>query len=250
MPQRPGHTALKSSFIELSSVDSTNNYARQLVNDGLACHGLGIFTHEQFAGKGQRGKEWLSQKNENLLLSVILDPNPLPVSQQFQLNATMAVAALNFFIKYAGDQARIKWPNDIYWQDRKAGGILIESMGNWKWAIVGIGININQTRFPQQLVNPVSLKQITGNSYDPVTMARELREEITRHFEQLKKDGFGPFHHIYSSRLYKKNEWVKFKRGEEIFGARVLEITTNGELIIQHEKEEMIRYGEAEWLSP
>ena len=109
----------------------------------------------RLAGKGQRGKIWTSEKDANIILSIVINPEPLQLSQQFQLSACVAVAVNDFFTKYAGMQTKIKWPNDLYWQDRKAGGILIENIvsthqliiNNWEWAIIGIGININQTSF-------------------------------------------------------------------------------------------------------
>ena len=106
-------------------------------------------------------------------------------------------------MKYAGDETKIKWPNDLYWQDRKAGGILIESIvrsresgvGSWEWAIIGIGININQTTFPDDLPNPVSLKQITGKNFDPVELAKELCGLLDKRFTELIENGF---ENIYS----------------------------------------------------
>ena len=162
-------------FIELNSVDSTNNYAMQQAKSGLAKHGTAYFAHEQTAGKGQRNKHWLSAKDENIILSVILDASGLLLSQQISLNVIAALAALNLFNNYTTKNFKIKWPNDIYWQDRKTGGILIENIiaGDvWKYSIVGFGLNINQTAFDTSLKNPVSLKQITGNTYDIVEMAR------------------------------------------------------------------------------
>jgi BirA family biotin operon repressor/biotin-[acetyl-CoA-carboxylase] ligase len=216
----------------------------------MARHGLGIFTHEQTAGRGQRGRKWLAAKNENILVSVILDTTPVPFRQPFRLNALVALSAINFFTKYAGDECSIKWPNDIYWRERKAGGILIETMGNGKWAIAGIGININQTSFPPELLNPVSLKQITGRSFDPVALAKELVQEVIVRFDQFMNSNFEDLVQAYSSFLYKKNAVVKFKRGNYVFEARVLGITEEGNLVISHTEEETIKYGETEWLSP
>src|SRR6187397_1554210 len=147
---------------------------------GEAQHGLAIFSHEQTAGKGQRGKNWVSEKDANIALSILLNPLPLSVPDQFKLSVCIAVSTWEFFSQYAGDETRIKWPNDLYWRDRKAGGVLIENvigrwdpiaigLGSgvekseaWKWSVIGIGININQTAFSPDLPNPVSLKQITG----------------------------------------------------------------------------------------
>jgi BirA family biotin operon repressor/biotin-[acetyl-CoA-carboxylase] ligase len=229
-------------FIELQSVDSTNNYALEQVHAGLAQHGMAIFAHEQWAGKGQRGKVWLGEKDANIFLSLVIQPRSLQTRQQYCLSACMAVAVQDFFMKYAGKETKIKWPNDLYWQDRKAGGMLIESIvssgepgveneqraiSNWKWSVIGIGININQTTFPVELQNPVSLKQITGKDFDVIELARELCEIMNHHFEQLTIHGFENIYNTYLSHLYKKNETVKLsvRTPSEKMGNRIFEAT-------------------------
>ena len=146
-------------FIELQSIDSTNKYAMGLIHGdilpdghGEAQHGMAIFSHEQTAGKGQRGKNWVSEKDANIALSILLNPFPLSVPDQFKLSVSIAISTWDLFSKYAGDETRIKWPNDLYWRDRKAGGILIENIikssqsvvGSWQWSVIGIGINIKR----------------------------------------------------------------------------------------------------------
>jgi BirA family transcriptional regulator, biotin operon repressor / biotin---[acetyl-CoA-carboxylase] ligase len=126
------------------------------VHAGLASHGTVFFAHEQSAGKGQRGKTWITEAGANIIMSIVLQPDLLEIKHQFALSACIAVCLHDFFQKYSGNDCRIKWPNDLYWRDRKTGGILIENviLGTaWKYAIVGIGININQVAFPQYLTN-------------------------------------------------------------------------------------------------
>ena len=118
MPQPPDTKPIGLPFVELQAVDSTNNYARQQIHAGLAQHGMAIFAHEQLLGKGQRGKTWSSEKDANIILSIVVKPQLLLLSQQFMLSACMVVAINDFFIKYAGADTKIKWPNDLYWQDK------------------------------------------------------------------------------------------------------------------------------------
>jgi len=99
LPQPFAHNPIGSPFIELQSVDSTNNYARRLVHEGVAEHGTVIFAHEQVSGKGQRSKTWLSEKDANIIITAILKPVPLQVSEQFQLSMMTAVSVQNFFTK-------------------------------------------------------------------------------------------------------------------------------------------------------
>ena len=256
MPQPSATKPLGSPFIELQSVDSTNNYAFTQIHAGLAQHGMTLFAHEQLAGKGQRGKGWIGEKHANIIMSVLIKPGSLQPVQQFWLSACVALATYDFFKSYAGNETKIKWPNDLYWQDRKAGGILIENIvgsndqgtTQWKWAVVGIGININQTSFPVELQNPVSLKQITGKDLNVVDLAKELGQQLNNYFEQLITNGFENIYTQYLTHLYKRNEKVKLKQGNRIFAATILGVSLTGKLIIKHTIEEEFDFGEVEWV--
>lgn len=256
MPQPSSFKVIGAPVIELQSVDSTNIYALNKVHAGLAQHGMAIFAHEQVAGKGQRGKLWVSEKGKNINLSVIIKLHSLNISGQFQLSACTAIAILDFFKHYAGNDTRIKWPNDLYWQDRKAGGILIENVirnkesGNaiWEWAVIGIGININQTAFPEDLKNPVSLKQITGKTFDTLELAMELLAKLNSLYHQLISSGFENIYNEYLLHLYKKNETVKLKKDNRVFDALIKTVTPSGQLIIQHAIEESVDFGNVEWV--
>lgn len=263
MPQPPFTAPIGSPFIELQSVDSTNNYARQQIThhgltdrQPLPQHGTAWFAHEQVAGKGQRGKSWTSEKGANIALSILVKPQSLGLAQQFQLSACVAVSARNVLAKYAGDDCKIKWPNDLYWQDRKAGGILIESgvssqqtaSSSWDWAIIGIGVNINQVVFPPELPNPVSLKQITGKNFDPVTIAQEICASLEKNYQQLLQDGFNEIFSAYNALLYKRNEWVRLKKENRVFEVLIKGVTASGQLITQHGMEERFDFEEVEWV--
>ena len=257
-------------FIELQTVDSTNNYAFSQVHAGLAQHGMTVFAHEQTAGKGQRGKKWLSARGLNVAMSIVLKPAPLAVTEQFRLSACVAVSVYDLVKKYAGENVAIKWPNDIYWKDRKAGGILIESIvrsresgvnsqqsivwspesgvSSWEWAVAGIGININQDSFPPELPNPVSLREITGKKSDPVELARELCQLFNTHFEELKSEGFENIYQQYVSCLYKLNRTVKLKKDNRVFEATIKGVSKSGRLVVEHGIEEEFDFGTIEWV--
>jgi BirA family biotin operon repressor/biotin-[acetyl-CoA-carboxylase] ligase len=287
LPHAQGFKPLGTPFIELQSVDSTNNYARQQIEAsgmpaklGESLHGRVYFSYEQLAGRGQMGKNWSSEKRKNITLSIIVDPvsllltkGPFFFPEQFHLSACMSLGLRNWFAKYAGGDTRIKWPNDLYWQDRKAGGILIEVIGNTQyamggqpatgnrqytmrtqeamggpWAIVGIGVNINQTKFPEELPNPVSLKQITGKDFDPLELAKELCRYLNETFIDLNRVGFPILLSSYNSHLYKKNKMVRFKKENRIFEAEILEVTLPEKLKVEHAMVEEFDFGSVEWL--
>ena len=179
---------LGEPLIELSEIDSTNMYAMEQIHAQKALSGSVYQTDFQTNGKGQHGRIWESHRGENLLCTYVLELNALKQgknwvpSEQLGLSAAVALGAQAFFMEFAGEEAKIKKPNDIYWRDRKAGGILIENIvrgTDWTWTVIGIGLNINQTRFSNEAGNPVSLKQITGKDWDIKTMQKKLAEALS-----------------------------------------------------------------------
>jgi len=238
-------------FNILPTTDSTNNHAMNEARLGRASDGAAYFALDQYQGKGQRSKTWSSKPGENIILSVVKDCSGLQLKDQFQLSVAVALACFDFFSAYAGDETRIKWPNDIYWRDRKAGGILIENMvksDRWGKAIIGMGININQTTFDTIEGKPVSLKQITGKSFDPISLAKELCQHLEHRFLVLENKPFDQLLSAYNDQLYKKDELVPFKRNNIQFQAKVNGVDKDGHLLIMHGVEERIRFGEITWL--
>jgi BirA family biotin operon repressor/biotin-[acetyl-CoA-carboxylase] ligase len=241
-------------FVELSTVDSTNNYATALIHGGQATHGTAIFAHEQTAGKGQRGKSWDSQKGSNIMLSVIVNTIPIQHLPPFLLSAATALACHQLFQSYAASETFIKWPNDIYWRDRKAGGILIENIyrgKEWQWAIIGMGININQTQFPEGKLRPVSLKQITGKSYIPTILAKELCAYLEQQWKALLNNHTEDILDSYESNLFRNGELVRLKKEDHILETNILGITTEGYLrtqVTKQDPEQLFTVGEVEWM--
>jgi BirA family biotin operon repressor/biotin-[acetyl-CoA-carboxylase] ligase len=236
-------------FIELLSVASTNNYAMGLARAGMAQHGAAVFTHEQTKGKGQRSKEWLSQKDMNLAISILIEPQNLKVSQLFLLSMLVAVSVRQLLLNYAED-LKIKWPNDIYWCDRKAAGILMENVwqGNeWKFAVVGIGINVNQTDFGDLNSKAVSLKLVTGKHLQPVTLAKELCKILEEKYQLLNSDA-SQIIKQYKTHLYKLKERVKLKKNNRVFEATFTDVTLNGQMVVRHAIEEKFDVGEVQWV--
>jgi BirA family biotin operon repressor/biotin-[acetyl-CoA-carboxylase] ligase len=237
-------------FIELPTVESTNNYAMAQARKGNARHGAAFFAHHQTAGKGQRGKSWTADPGENIIMSIVLQPIELKPSDSFHLSAAVATACYDFFKNSAGPETSVKWPNDIYWRDRKAGGILIENViqkGFWTFSIVGIGMNINQTAFDANLPNPVSLKQITGKSYDPVVQAKELCGLMQVKYQELISARHTSIDR-YNEALYKRNELVRLKRGNIVFETRLKGVSAYGTLITFDQMEHEFGFGEIEWI--
>ena len=242
-------------FVELQSVDSTNNYARSLVSEGLASDRTAVFAHEQWAGKGQRENNWLTEKSANIILSILAKTSGLQAADRFSVSMLSAVTLNDFFNEKTNGDCSIKWPNDLYWQDRKAGGILIENIfrgqepsSAWEWTIVGMGVNINQEIFSPVLRNPVSLMQITGKRFDPVVLSKELFERWQLSFDAFRHSGPTYFIEAYNNSLYKKGEAVRFRKDNRVFEAVVKRVNPNGKLVLQHAIEEEFEFGALEWL--
>ncbi len=240
------------AFTILSEVTSTNNYAMQQVQAHLAAHGETWFALHQNAGKGQRGKGWKDEPGKNILLSFVVEPHTISIDNQFLLTVAVSLGCFDFLTKYAIDQTSIKWPNDIYWRDRKAGGILIENLiqgKDWKYSIVGIGININQTFFSPDLPNPVSLKQITGKTFEAPELGVELCSIIERRWQQLQNKTQQPkLLREYESYLYKLHKKVSFKIEEAIVEAIVVGVNQSGQLLIDTGEVTPVNFGSVEWL--
>lgn len=185
-----------------------------------------------------------------MALSLVIEPRRLLLSQQFLLSVSIALACYNLVKECAGSDTCIKWPNDIYWRDRKAGGILIENVVRgtvWQFAIAGIGLNVNQTEY-SSLTNPVSLKQITGKTHDPAQLAKELCTNADAKFNQLCNGEQEVLLDEYRSVLYKRNELVKLKRNSAVFETRIKGVSRQGRLITENQVEQEFDAGEVEWL--
>ncbi len=238
-----------SFFTILDTVDSTNNYAMARIDDGLAKHGMAWFANEQTAGKGQRGKTWASEKGKNIAMSLVLSPEQLKITSHFHLSAVIAIGCFEFLSAYIDGETKIKWPNDLFWRDRKAGGVLIENKlqgKTWKWAVVGIGINVNQTFFDRALANAVSLKQITGRTFNPVDLAKELQALLMlRLSEQM---GLQKILAQYNLHLYKINELVTLRKGTTKFDTVIKEVSAHGKLVTVDAIEREFDFGEVEWV--
>jgi BirA family biotin operon repressor/biotin-[acetyl-CoA-carboxylase] ligase len=234
-------------FIILPTVESTNNYAMRQVQEGLASHGTAFFALEQTAGKGQRGKKWFSPPHKNIILSIVLEPLSLQAHNQFLLSASVALACYDFFSKYSGSNTCIKWPNDLYYRDRKAGGILIENKfrgDSWQSAITGIGININEGSFAESLPNAISLQEITGKEYDVEAMAKELCTAVDYRYQALLKESPATIFDAYQQIMYKRGEMARLKKENIVFDARIMGITPDGRLVTTVGE---FGFGEVEW---
>ncbi|MES2647772.1 MAG: biotin--[acetyl-CoA-carboxylase] ligase [Bacteroidota bacterium] len=239
------------SFNPLAQVNSTNMHAMELVYAGLAGNGAVFFTNYQTQGKGQRGKEWVSAPGESVLMTIVLDTSRLTTSQAFRLSATVAVAVKNFIEFISGSAITIKWPNDLYSGDRKAGGILIENIlnqGSLKWSIIGIGLNANQTGFSTDLPQAVSLSMLTGKTYDCELLAKQLTGFVDAQWQQLLDGNWERILATYNENLYGRGSVKRLKKGAVTIPCKIQKVDNHGMLVAGENEEWHFSHGEVEWL--
>jgi BirA family biotin operon repressor/biotin-[acetyl-CoA-carboxylase] ligase len=239
-----------NKILSLETVDSTNNYAMRLIQKGQATSGNAVFSMEQTLGKGRRGKDWIGKKGENIALTVTLEMQWLSVFHQFQLSAAAALAAHDFVSKYISTLTFIKWPNDIFISDSKAGGVLIENVLKgtlWQWAVIGIGINVNQTDFEAYNFSATSLKKMTGKDYSIIKLAGELYQLILKRIDELKAGNFRRMLDEYNEKLYAKGKLVKLKQANIVFETKITGVSADGQLITQNALERRFNFDEVEF---
>lgn len=198
--------------------------------------GTVIMAETQLAGRGQTDNSWHSEGGLNLTFSILLSPVFLAVEKQFALNKAISIALNDVLRKYVGDLAAIKWPNDSYIGNKKTGGLLIENLvsGNHiRHAIVGIGLNVNQTEFPDSVKNATSLKKALHKDYDLDVLLGEICSAIEARYLQLKAGAFSKLHEDYLKSLYLLNEWALYKFRGSIHSGRITGINHWGQLELE-----------------
>ena len=226
------------NLITIKEVDSTNTFLKNtLSNSKPLPEGTVIMAESQFAGRGQQQNKWNSEAGKNLTFSVLLNPTFLAVSNQFDLTRVVSLGVHSALEPLLGGKLKIKWPNDIYYADKKLGGILIENLvqgSQIKQSVIGIGLNINQEIFPDWVPNPVSVKQILQQDYDLRTLLSEICSHIESYYLNLKAGKVDFVRKSYLSRLYWLNEVKNFKTVDGSFSGTIKTVRDNGLLVINN----------------
>ena len=221
----------------LHETNSTNSYLDELCNNSSVEELTSVYTDFQTAGRGQRGNSWESEAGKNLLFSFVVYPEFLEAHRQFYLSQVTALALHDVLSSYT-EGISIKWPNDIYWKDKKICGTLIENdlTGiHISRSISGTGVNLNQERFLSDAPNPVSLCQITGNQYNPREILEQIMEKVTEYYQLLKENRTEVLETRYKEALYRKEGLHLFRDKDGNFQARIADIEPNGRLILEDE---------------
>jgi BirA family transcriptional regulator, biotin operon repressor / biotin---[acetyl-CoA-carboxylase] ligase len=221
------------------SCESTNNLVKELKAVGKLYDKTAIMTEFQSSGRGQGKNSWHSEAGENLLVSIYIELN-LPAEKYFLITIVISFAIAEI-LKDERIGCKIKWPNDIYVNDKKLAGILIEnslSSGIITNSIIGIGFNINQTKFPEWLPNPISLAQITGKYYNVDDIFNKLLIKLEAELNILQMGEESALFNRFAQLLYKKGEWSNFLIDGNSMRGRIEGIFPDGRLILTMENGE------------
>ena len=222
-------------------LESTNLTAIDYLSKNTPTDGTVILTYDQYGGRGQIGSKWESAPDKNVSLSIILYPDFLESRQQFLLSQAISLGIYDFLNHYLTGNLRIKWPNDLYVEQKKIAGILIQNVLSGRTlqsAIVGIGININQEKFLSKAANPVSLAQMTNGDHDLDQCVIDLCHALDLRYQQLKSGRYETIQKEYLSRLYRYGTLARFKKPDgPIFMGKISGISPIGKLVIDVEGE-------------
>ena len=218
------------------TIDSTNTKAKQLAEEGHPTGTL-VVAEKQEAGRGRRGRGFESPAGVGIFMTLVLKPDFAP-DRASMLTLIAALAVSKAISEKTGQEAGIKWPNDIYWKEKKICGMLIENdlMGrNISQSIAGIGININQETFHSFAPNPVSLRQITGKEFDLFEILKNIVLRIQSYYSLLKKGNTESIVCQYEMSLFRKEGMHRFKDANGEFLARIICVEPEGRLILEDE---------------
>jgi BirA family transcriptional regulator, biotin operon repressor / biotin---[acetyl-CoA-carboxylase] ligase len=229
------------NIITLDSVDSTNSWLKNLLSNSEPLpEGTVILAEHQFAGRGQTNHSWVSEAGKNLTFSILLKPGFLSPDKQFDLNKAVSLAINDVLFKYFPHQATIKWPNDSYVDNEKIGGLLIENIiqgEKLKYAVIGIGMNINQVNFPDAVKNVTSFHKILHKDYDLKILLTEICSAVEARYLQLSAGKIEKLNSEYLNRLYRYNEISQFTVNGIVQNGKICGISPEGYLKVQIEDE-------------
>lgn len=228
---------MKHTLEYIRETTSTNALLKQMIRQEVMDTMHVVYTDFQQTGRGQGDNTWESQKGKNLLFSIYLPRPQLPIEEQFLISCITSLALLSALRQAVGESLRqedfsIKWPNDIYWQEKKIGGMLIEN--TWQGhkishSVIGVGININQQQFYSSAPNPVSLRQLTGKRF----ARKKLLKEIIQAFKHYLQQDTETIRAAYHQELFRKDGFHLYSDGKEQFEARIIKVESDGRILLE-----------------
>lgn len=228
--------SIKPNFIRLHETDSTNRFLREKAPE---LPSFTIVTAEhQTAGRGQGSNSWESEAGKNLLFSILVRPTNVQADSQFVLSMAEALAVREAVCSLIGceDEVSLKWPNDLYWNDMKLSGTLIETALEGKkvrHCIFGTGVNVNQTVFLSDAPNPVSMQNIVGHSLDRDELLQQIAESFAHYFCMVEQGESDIIRKRYHDVLYRRQGYHAFEDGQGRFEAQIIAVGDDGRLLLE-----------------
>lgn len=222
----------------LETVNSTNSFMNHLLLQERLPEGMAIVAGEQTEGRGLANERWISDAGKNLLMTILFYPTFLPVQNLFLLSKTFSLGIYDGLTEILNDNVKIKWPNDIYFKDKKLGGMLIENSirhSTLNHSILGFGVNVNQEIFPPEIPNPVSLKMILGRETAVDDCFSTLCNTLEIRYLQLKAGLVNQINEDYLKAMYRFNEFHEFENSSENFTAKITGVADDGKLMLTKE---------------
>jgi BirA family biotin operon repressor/biotin-[acetyl-CoA-carboxylase] ligase len=222
------------NYIELQRVDSTNNYAANLMNETNVPDGTVILAHFQENGRGQMGNVWESVAGQNIMTSIVYHFANLDIDSSFLLSKAIALGIYETINAYVKEGVNIKWPNDMLVEGQKISGMLIENkwQGKQCTVIVGIGLNVNQRFFGE--LDATSLSNCTGLSLGVNEVLNTLLGKIEKHIVRFRKGDVKEIATSYLAHLKHLNDEKEFITAtQETFRGKIIDVENSGHLVIQ-----------------
>lgn len=223
-------------FKFVRETDSTNELMKELLWTSDLPEGFVLRTDFQSRGKGQGTNRWESAKSKNLLFSLLLRPIHVPVEEQFLISQIVSLAICDSLKALSSSQEKefsVKWPNDIYWKNKKIAGILIEN--TWQGrriasSVIGIGLNVNQKQFLSGAPNPVSLLQIFGKRFRRKAILKTILSMINAYCSDSNQDSLRMKYH---QSLFRRDGFYTYRSGKITFEAEIVEVANDGRLMLR-----------------
>jgi BirA family biotin operon repressor/biotin-[acetyl-CoA-carboxylase] ligase len=236
--------------IHVESVGSTNSYASEMMRQIELSEGSVIYSFSQLKGRGQRGNFWESEPNKNVALSIVLYPRFLSVDKQFLLTKMTSLAVSDLMAEILQESNKsanvsIKWPNDIYVNDKKIAGILIENTlkeTSIQNVVIGVGINVNQKAFNSSK-GAVSLITLIGKEMELQNVLERFCEFFEARYLQLKSNKLELIDKAYLDRLYRIGEWANYRNEQGAFQGRITGVSPIGKLQLELKSGELKSFG-------
>lgn len=234
------------NIVKLDAINSTNQFLKELVKSADVDNWTVVTTEYQTSGRGQMQTKWTSEKNKNLLFSVLIKLDELNASHQFYMNCAISLSVYKALTNQKIVNLTIKWPNDILADNKKVAGILIENIlvkDKIKHTVVGIGLNVNQAVFPVLLPNATSMKLLLNKDFNRDLLLKEIVDNLKYYINLIEKKEFIFLKEQYEKVLYKIGITHSFESSKgKNFTAKIIGVNQQGKLLVEQENDVIKEY--------